>query len=40
VPVPGVHSPLWAPEREPTIKAAIAAQTAILMNLLDGKAGT
>jgi amidohydrolase len=40
VPVPGVHSPLWAPEREPTIKAAIAAQTAILMNLLDGRAGT
>jgi len=23
VPVPGLHSPLWAPEREPTIKAAI-----------------
>ncbi|HEX4823590.1 MAG TPA: amidohydrolase [Candidatus Polarisedimenticolaceae bacterium] len=34
VPVPGVHSPLWAPEREPTIKAAIAAETAILMDLL------
>jgi metal-dependent amidase/aminoacylase/carboxypeptidase family protein len=37
VPVPGVHSPLWAPEREPTIKAAISAETAILMDLLDGK---
>jgi amidohydrolase len=37
VPVPGVHSPLWAPEREPTIKAAISAETAILMDLLNGK---
>ena len=34
VPLPGVHSPLWAPEREPTIKAAMAAETAILMDLL------
>ncbi len=30
VPLPGVHSPLWAPVREPTIKAAIGAETAIL----------
>jgi hippurate hydrolase len=37
VPVPGVHSPLWAPVREPTIKAAISAETAILTDLL--KAG-
>jgi hippurate hydrolase len=37
VPVPGVHSPLWAPEREPTIKAAIRAETAILMDLLQGR---
>jgi len=37
VPVPGVHSPLWAPEREPTIKAAISAETAILMDLLNGR---
>src|SRR4029453_16586092 len=36
VPVPGVHSPLWAPEREPPIKAAISAETAILMDLLKG----
>jgi hippurate hydrolase len=34
VPVPGVHSALWAPVREPTIKAAIDAETAILMDLL------
>lgn len=34
VPLPGVHSPLWAPEREPTLKAAIAAETAILLDLL------
>ena len=38
VPVPGVHSPLWAPVREPTIKAAILAETAILMDLLGGRA--
>jgi hippurate hydrolase len=37
VPVPGVHSPLWAPEREPTLKAAITAETAILMDLLKGR---
>ncbi len=37
VPVPGVHSPLWAPERAPTIKAAFRAETAILMALLNGK---
>jgi hippurate hydrolase len=34
VPVPGVHSPLWVPTREPTIKAAISVETAILMDLL------
>lgn len=34
VPLPGLHSPLWAPERESTIKAAIGAETAILMDLL------
>ena len=34
VPLPGVHSPLWAPVREPTIKAAIGAETAILMDLM------
>ena len=34
VSVPDVHSPLWAPVREPTIKAAITAETAILMDLL------
>lgn len=33
-PLPGVHSPLWAPLREPTIKAAIGAETAILTDLL------
>ena len=36
VPLPGLHSPSWAPEREPTIKAAIRAETAILMDLLNG----
>jgi len=33
-PLPGVHSPLWAPEREPTLKAAIRAETAILLDLM------
>ena len=39
VPVPGVHSPLFAPVRERTIKAAIRAETAILMDLLGAGAG-
>lgn len=39
VPVPGVHSPLWAPVREPTIKATILAETAILLDLLGGGEG-
>lgn len=37
VPLAGLHSALWAPEPEPTIKAAIRAETAILIDLLDGK---
>ena len=32
--LPGLHSPQWAPEREPTLKAAIAAETAILLDLM------
>jgi len=39
VPGPTVHSPLWAPEYQPTIKAAILAETAILMDLLGGSSG-
>jgi hippurate hydrolase len=34
VPLPGLHSPQWAPEREPTLKAAISAETAILLELM------
>ena len=34
VPVPGVHSPLFAPEHEPTLKAAIGAELAILLDLM------
>ena len=34
IPVPGVHTPLWAPEREPTLKAAISVETAILLDLM------
>jgi hippurate hydrolase len=37
VPVAAVHSPLFAPEREPTLKAAMAAEVAILTDLLNGK---
>ena len=37
VPLPGVHSSQWAPQREPTIKAAMITETAILLDLM--KAG-
>ena len=37
VPVPAVHSPLFAPEREPTIKAAMAAEVAVLEDLMGGR---
>lgn len=33
-PLPGPHSPQWAPEYQPTIKAAIGAETAVLLDLL------
>jgi hippurate hydrolase len=32
--VPGTHSPQWAPEYQPTIKAAIGAETAVLLDLM------
>ncbi len=34
IPLPGPHSPQWAPEYKPTIQAAITAETAILLDLL------
>lgn len=34
IPVPAPHSPEWAPEREPTLKAAIRAGTTELLELL------
>ncbi|HET9993586.1 MAG TPA: amidohydrolase [Kofleriaceae bacterium] len=34
VPLPGLHSQQWAPVREPTLKAAISAETAILIDLM------
>ncbi len=34
VPVPAVHSPLFAPVAEPTLKSAIGAETAILLDWL------
>ncbi|MDE2260549.1 MAG: amidohydrolase [Betaproteobacteria bacterium] len=36
VPLPGPHSPQWAPEYKPTIKAAITAETSVLLDLLGG----
>ena len=32
--LPGLHSPLWAPDREPTLKTAVMAETAMLMELM------
>ncbi len=35
--LPGPHSPQWAPEREPTLKAAITAETAALLDFFGSK---
>ncbi len=35
IPVPAPHSPQWAPVREPTIKAAVQAETIALLDLLN-----
>jgi metal-dependent amidase/aminoacylase/carboxypeptidase family protein len=37
VPLPGPHSPQWAPDFQPTVKAAIAAETAVLLDLFNKK---
>jgi amidohydrolase len=37
VPVPAPHSPEWLPELEPTLKAAVTAETSALLELLGGK---
>lgn len=37
VPIPAPHSPEWAPEREPTLKAAIRAEVTELLELFRGK---
>jgi hippurate hydrolase len=34
VPLPVPHSPLWAPDYRPTLKVAMRAQSAILLDLL------
>ena len=34
MPLPGLHSSLWAPDREPTLKTAIIVETAALLELL------
>jgi amidohydrolase len=35
IPVPAPHSPQWAPVREPTLKAAVRAETVALLDLLN-----
>jgi amidohydrolase len=35
--LPGPHSPQWAPDFKPTVRAAIIAETAILLDLFAGK---
>jgi amidohydrolase len=35
LPVPAPHSPQWAPVREPTLKAAVQAETIALLDLLN-----
>jgi hypothetical protein len=32
--VPAPHSPEWAPDREPTLKAAVRAEVTALLELL------
>jgi hippurate hydrolase len=34
IPLPSLHSSQWAPDREPTIKAAVTAEVAAAMELL------
>ena len=36
-PLPGPHSPQWAPDLEPTLKALVTAETLMLMDLLGAK---
>jgi hippurate hydrolase len=33
-PLPSLHSPFWAPDAEPTIKAGITAMTAAVLELM------
>jgi amidohydrolase len=37
IPVPAPHSPAWAPDLEPTLKAAVRAETAAILELLSTK---
>lgn len=36
-PLPSLHSPFYAPEREPSIKTGVSAMTAAVLDLLGGK---
>jgi hippurate hydrolase len=37
VPLPGPHSPQWQPDFQPTVKAAVASETAVLLDLFNKK---
>lgn len=37
-PLPSLHSPLWAPLPEPTIKTGVIGMTAAVLDLMEGKA--
>jgi hippurate hydrolase len=36
-PLPGTHSPQWAPDFKPTVTNTIKAETAILLDLMPAK---
>lgn len=38
-PIPGLHSPQWAPQLEPTLRSLVAAEVVMLTDLLAGGAG-
>jgi hippurate hydrolase len=35
-PLPGTHSPQWAPDFAPTVRSTITAETAIVLDLFKG----
>jgi len=35
-PIPGLHTPQWAPDVEPTLRALVTAETLMLLELMGG----